>query len=212
MSEIEKLICDKAYPYVQPYFYNHTYALRCELGMGKNDREYLKNAYKRAVEIYNIIFEGKPYAFFFNYWIYDDCEDRIEDYFESYGFGERLNRYKNDLKYLIDNQKKYRNQIIRNMPVSDAYDEDYAVRRNRVVCFVEDNDFDYEVAIKDEINRKGHDLSIVSSENECILSVYDADGCDIVFASKEKMREFYPKLEKYLLQYDIEEMERRIAD
>ena len=52
----------------------------------------------------------------------------------------------------------------------------------------------------------------MSFENECILSIYDDRGCDIVFATKEKMREFYNKLNPYFLEYDAEEMSRRFND
>ena len=44
------------------------------------------------------------------------------------------------------------------------------------------------------------------------LSIYDHRGCDIVFATKEKMREFYNKLKPYFLEYDAEEMSRRFND
>ncbi|MBO7555412.1 MAG: DUF3885 domain-containing protein [Neisseriaceae bacterium] len=42
-----------------------------------------------------------------------------------------------------------------------------------------------------------------------MLSIYDDRGCDIVFATKEKYQEFYNKLQKYLLEYDLEEMKKR---
>ena len=65
MSSIEKLICSKDFDYLQPYFYNNPYALRCELGTGKG-QEYMKNAYERALAIYNILFKGGLDAVFFN--------------------------------------------------------------------------------------------------------------------------------------------------
>ena len=55
-------------------------------------------------------------------------------------------------------------------------------------------------------------VHFVSFENECILSIYDDRGCDIVFTTKEKMREFYNKLKPYFLEYDAEEMSRRFND
>ena len=53
-------------------------------------------------------------------------------------------------------------------------------------------------------------IHFVSFENECIMSIYDDRGCDIVFATKEKMQAFFGKLEPYLLAYDMEEMKKRI--
>ena len=55
------------------------------------------------------------------------------------------------------------------------------------------------------------EISLVSFANECILSVYDDRGCDIVFAVPEKLREFYPLLEPFFLAYDAEEMKKRLG-
>ena len=43
-SKIEKLITDVSFLYKEPWFYNHPFAIRCELGIGDTKREYLKNA------------------------------------------------------------------------------------------------------------------------------------------------------------------------
>ena len=32
MSLVEERICSREFSYLQPYFYNNPYALRCELG------------------------------------------------------------------------------------------------------------------------------------------------------------------------------------
>lgn len=92
MSKIEQLILSKGFPYLQPYFYNHPYALRCELGRGKT-----------------------------------------------------------------------------------------------------------------------LEISLVSFANECILSVCDHRGCDIVFSDHASMMRFYARLEPYFLARSVEEMARRAA-
>ena len=73
-SKIERLILDKEFSYLPPYFYDNPYALRCELGIGR-DEEYLINAKRRAMELYDILFPAGADAIIFNYWIYDhsDC-------------------------------------------------------------------------------------------------------------------------------------------
>ena len=38
-SQIEKLISDVSFLYKEPWFYNHPFALRCELGIGDTKRE-----------------------------------------------------------------------------------------------------------------------------------------------------------------------------
>ena len=63
--------------------------------------------------------------------------------------------------------------------------------------------------IDGELGSHGREVGFVSFENECILSVYDDRGCDIVFATREKMNAFYHKLRPYFLNYDLDEMEKR---
>ena len=50
----------------------------------------------------------------------------------------------------------------------------------------------------------------VSFKNEFIFSIYDDRGCDIVFFSEEKYKEFYNKLEKYFLDYDRDVMKNTL--
>ena len=47
-SKIEAMILDSAFDYIQPYFYNNPYALRCELGIGDTSEEYLSQAKKKS--------------------------------------------------------------------------------------------------------------------------------------------------------------------
>jgi len=72
-SIVEKKICSNDFQYLQPYFYNNPYALRCELGIGDTTEEYMESAKRRATEIYHILFPNGADAIFFNYWLYDYC-------------------------------------------------------------------------------------------------------------------------------------------
>ena len=45
-SKIEAMILDRAFDYLQPYFYNNPYALRCELGIGDTKEAYMSQARK----------------------------------------------------------------------------------------------------------------------------------------------------------------------
>ena len=73
MSIIEKMIIDRDFSYLSPYFYNNKWALRCELGIG-NKEEFAVSAKKRAAEIFNILFPDGADAVIFNYWINDFSE------------------------------------------------------------------------------------------------------------------------------------------
>ena len=216
MSIVEEKICSQDFSYLHPYFYNHPYALRCELGVG--DEDYMENAYRRALEIYRILFPEGADAICFNYWIQDDCdsgpaeEESCEpgETMEA-GVSRRLEGAMKYLRFLLECQFLYRHVTVRNLPTYDEPGDEFydTQRRNRVICYSDGKGFDYQKLIREEICWDGHEVSFVSFEQECIFSIYDDRGCDVVFMTREKLREFYHKLEPYFLDYDREEMENR---
>lgn len=218
-SIVEQMICSQDFPYLQPYFYNHPYALRCELGIGDTTGEYMENAKKRALEIYDILFPGGADAIIFNHWMYDDCDSGEAGYHShdpEESFDEivawSLECAVERLRFLLEYQFRYRHVTVRNLPTYDELeDEHYGLqRRNRMICYSDGIGFDYQHLIEQEFDwNKGHEVSFVSFENECIFSVYDDRGCDVVFMTHEKLREFYERLRPYFLEFDIEEMEKR---
>ncbi len=214
-SKIEAMILDRAFDYIQPYFYNNPYALRCELGIGDTREEYMSQARKRAKEIYTILFPKKADAIIFNQWIYDwsDSGSAEKNEYGDYAsemIENRLDRETRALRFLLENMMNYRHVSVKRLKTyDDPADDD--IRRNRIVCYADDTGFDdlalLEGQIKDENNSE---VSLVSFENECIFSVYDDRGCDIVFSTYEKMREFYHFLEPFFLEYDREIMKKRL--
>lgn len=219
MSKIEQLICDREFSYLQPYFYNNPYALRCELGMG-DEEQYMTNAKKRAFEICDILFPNGADAFIFNYWIYDNsdtgkaCRYDIESMGDDAGelIQNTIECEAERLRFLLENQVKYRHVAVRDLETYGCFDDEYAgkERRNRIVCYSDpEAEIDHVALVDMQINGNGPEIGLVSFQNECILSVYDDRGCDIVFATAEKMKEFYTLLEPYFLPYDLAEMEKR---
>ena len=218
-SIVEQMIMSQDFPYLQPYFYNHPYALRCELGIGDTTEEYMDNAKKRALEIYDILFPNGADAIIFNHWMCDDCDSGEAEYHNhdaEESFDEivawSLECAVTKLRFLLENQFRYRHVTVRNLPTYDQPgDELYELqRRNRVICYSDGIGFDYQHLIEQEFDwNKGHEVSFVSFENECIFSVYDDRGCDVVFMTHEKLKEFYIKLQPYFLEHDIDEMKKR---
>lgn len=218
MSKIEELILSQEFSYLEPWFYNNQYALRCELAKpAKTIKKRIKSAYKNVVDIYKIIFSNRVDAVFFHYTITD------------YPFGFCHSEYDWDIKscakfdkemvrFFYKYQKKYKNVVITDIENYDDIEID-TIKRNRIICYIDNKKFNHKKLIKRCVRTdfgclkgggKGtFDTSFVSFENECILSIYDDRGCDIVFATKEKYQEFYNKLQKYLLEYDLEEMKKR---
>ena len=217
-SKIEQLIRDKEFSYLQPYFYNNRYALRCELGVGEGD-QYMINAKNRAMEIFHILFADGIDAIIFNYWIFDysDCDRAERRVLEELGITimesihNKLEMETDNLRFLLEMQAEYRHFSVRNLETYGDFDDEYIgkQRRNRIICYSDGKNFDYSRLIDQEMSGKGHDVGLVSFQNECIMSVYDDRGCDIVFATHEKMKEFYHTLEPYFLSYDAEEMKKR---
>lgn len=215
MSKIEEKILDRDFSYLSPYFYNNKWALRCELGIGDKE-EFAVSAKKRAAEIFNILFPNGADAVIFNYWI-NDFSEVAKGYVEDFDddmlqkWLEWLIEQENDqLRLLFEYQSKYRHTVLKSL---ETYDEDDMPIRNRIVCYSDGKGFDSDGIIERQIDENfDNDMSFVSFENECILSIYDSRGCDIVFATQEKMKEFYHTLEPYFLDYDRAEMERRYKE
>ena len=219
ISIVERMICDRQFQYLKPYFYNHPYALRCELGIGESDSDYMEAAQRRASEIYDLLFPDGADAVIFNYWINDRSDS---------GYAESLDYTEEDdptafIDFIVENEVeqlrflhsmtfRHRHLAVKNLQTYDESDELWAAhsRRNRIVCFSDGIGFDSTDLIRRQVLQNGdHDISFVSYRNECILSIYDDRGCDIVFMTKEKMKLFYPRLQPYFLDYDLEEMKRR---
>lgn len=203
-SKIEEMITDAAFLYQQPWFYNQPFALRCELGIGKSTRIYLKNAQKRAYKIFDILFQNAPDAIFFDYCIEDLTT------WEEINAKSRPKCFEKDTKFLAKHINNYDCSIIRNIEL-DGDEKDFYTQKNRIICYT-DKKYPYKKRIVENFSWASRTVHFVSFENECILSIYDDRGCDIVFATKEKMCEFYPKLEHYLLPYDLAEMQKRINE
>ena len=183
MYNIIEQISDDSFLYLQPWFYNNQLALRCELGIGED--KYMENAFSRAIQIASILFENRKIdAAFFNQYFDADGSVHVEGDFE------------------LNIDKKI--DLNRNLLLaSDDIDDDIsAVKR----CIAYDVDFtNLESILKNQIECQINPLvSFVSLDNQCIFSVYDDRGCDVVFFTKEKYKEFYVKLEQYFLDYDRE--------
>lgn len=214
-SMIEGLILDKSFDYLQPYFYNNPFALRCELGIGKTQEKYMRHARERAKKIYDILFPQKADAIIFNQWIYDwsDSGDAEKHEYGNHAEDVVANRIKTEtdaLRFLLESMMNYRHVSVKGLK---TYDDpgDSDIRRNRIVCYADDNGFnDLELIEKQIADENNSEVSLVSFENECILSVYDDRGCDIVFSTYKKMLQFYQQLEPFFLDYDRELMEKRL--
>ena len=203
-SKIEEMITDAAFLYQQPWFYNQPFALRCELGIGDSTRVYSKNAKKRAYEIFDILFPNAPDAIFFDYCIEDltACEE--------INAKSKTKWFERDAKFFAKHINNYECSIVRNIEL-DEDEKDFYIQKNRIICYA-DNKYPYKKRIVENFPWVGKTVHFVSFENECILSIYDDRGCDIVFATKEKMCAFYPKLEYYLLPHDLAKMQKRINE
>ena len=217
-SKIEQLLLSRDFPYLQPYFYDNPWALRCRLGRGRTPEEFAQAARERAEAIRRILFPEPADALIFSYWIYDRSfsgdpgtdHPAFSDEARRWLLETQLRQEAEQLRFLDAMQSRYRHTVIRDLPVYDEGPEP-DTRRHRVVCYRDAWGFDESGLLQRQLVDEPLPLEIglVSFANECILSVYDDRGCDVVFACHEKLAEFYPRLEPYFLDYDREEMARR---
>ena len=218
-SRVEKLILSRDFDYLQPYFYSNPHALRCELGVGRTREEFARNARARAERICRILFPHGADAFIFNYWIYDwsdtgdaemlECEDP-EGVIE-----RRVQSEMKSFRFLNECLMRYRHVSVKDLGIYDDPDDPNAqfTRRDRIVCYPGEEGFDELSLIDKQIESDDNpEIGLVSFDNECILSVYDDRGCDVVFTCHEKMKRFYPLLEPYFLDHDRAEMEKRLKE
>ena len=219
MSQIEHLILSRDFPYLQPYFYNHPHALRCELGWGRTPEEYAETARARAEAIYRILFPTPADALIFSYWIYDRSftgdpgTDRpaFSDEARRWYLEAQIKQEAEQLRFLDEMQSKYRHAVVRDLPTyDDGPDKD--TWRHRIVCWPDAWGFDDLGLLRRQLVDEPLplEISLVSFANECILSVYDDRGCDVVFADHASMMRHYPRLQPYFLAYDAEEMKKRL--
>ena len=185
MCNIISKISNSTFLYLQPWFYNNELALRCELGIGEDN--YMENAFSRAIQIANILFENRKIDVAF-----------YHQYFDRHGSVHVAGNFALNIDKEVELNKK-------SLIAMDAIDDEIsAVKR----CISYNVDFmTLKSILKSQIECQVNPLvSFVSLDNQCIFSVYDDRGCDIVFFSNEKYKEFYLKLEQYFLDYDREKM------
>ena len=186
MSNIRKQILDGSFLYLQPWFYNNKLSFRCELGIGEG-KEYMDNAFHRAISIANILFANKTIdaAFYHQYF---NNDGRTYD--------------SNDLILKIDKIVELDRYSLIQL---EEIDDDIAAVKRYISYNI---DFDtLESILKSQIECQLNPLvSFVSFDNEFVFSVYDDRGCDIVFFNNDKFKEFYSRLEPYFLEYDREKM------
>jgi hypothetical protein len=131
-SKIEQFIRDKGFSYLQPYFYNNQYALRCELGVGDSD-QYMINAKNRAMEIFNILFADGIDAIIFNYWIFDysDCGQADSIAIEELemtvqeSIHTAIESETDNLRFLLEMQAEYRHFTVRDLDTYGDFDDEY---------------------------------------------------------------------------------------
>lgn len=216
-SRIEKNILNSEFQYLRPFFYQHPYSIRCELGSG-DDEFYMQTARQRVMEIYHLLFPHGADALCFDIWIYDHCfTGAAECETENAEDLEELHRYSiqdeaETMRFLFSFQDKYRHVVVRNLKGYEDSEEDESFRgRNRVICYSDGKGFDAEKLICTQLEDQSHPLvSFISFSGEFIFSVYDDRGCDVVFASPEAYAAHYNELQPYFLEYDAELMKSRL--
>lgn len=180
----------------------------------------MRQARQRANAIYDLLFPRGADAILFNYWINDwadsgEAEGKAWESEETAAgiIDSRIQMESDSLRFLSEYMMKYRHVAVKDLKTYDEPgDPDYdSRRRHRIVCYSDGLGFDDRGLMEKQLSDgDSPEISLVSFENECIFSVYDDRGCDVVFMTYEKMKAFYPSLRPYFLDYDLAEMESRL--
>ncbi len=196
MSRMEDCLLNPAFAYHEPWFYHHPYALRCELGIGDDAETYLRNARARAEAIAAILFihsDGQPDA------IFHDIQTRRDG---------RI-RYTADATRARALTARYRRRLIRGLPPPPLADPESNLPCTRYLYYRDAGSFDISALICGNFDLRLAQVHLVSFTGDCILSIYDDRGCDIIFATPAALLGHYEALEPYFLDYDRAEMARR---
>ena len=206
MKDIKKIISNKNFSYQQPWFYNNELALRCELGRGERQEEFLMIAEERVLKIFEVLFDGNVDLVFFDHEIFDYSRDWGESEFLS---SASLNfEYEKNVSKLLHEFQSCPHKTIENIKFDPEFAEDGVIKTNRCIAETTGQSVNYKKYFKAIINGKLFPVHFVSYRNQCIFSLYDARGLDIVFFSKEKYKELFVKLKDFLFEYDLPQMQK----
>ena len=202
---------EKGFRYEPPFFYNNKYALRCELGVGKNKKAYMRKSYQTAVQIFDKLFETRPNCIIFEHYIYDLTLPLAEGAFENTRM--LADHYREGLDDLRRLQALGRCETIREIDRTDEEMESDVLAINRFIVYEDKKEIDYKGLIRNQVGiqsklSKCHVIHFISDKDDFVLTIYDDRGLDVVFSSKGKGKLFYEKLKPYLLEYDSERMRK----
>ncbi len=194
---MESRLLDPDFAYSRPWFYNQPWALRCELGLGDDYRSFTASAQSRAEAIAAILFVGGQ-------------SDVVFADMVMAPNGKPMCRVERKRLGLLT--ARYRTMTVPNIAVSPLDDEENALQ-SRFIFYRDDANFDMPAVIAACFDERGSTLHFLSRSADCVMSIYDSRGCDIVFATPAAMLRHYGALETYFLEYDRVDMEvrRRMA-
>ena len=202
-SIVEEKLLSKEFPYWQALHQCNPYALRLMIGRGDTFDEAERNMIEGAAEIYHALFPNGADAFFFDYYVYDICEDGeamgkdFVDGMEVFVEEQIKERLESD-RFLIDCMCRYRHKVVRDMPPQNpSFFGQGLIRRNRMICYREASGIDFDRLI-DRVTESYANMGFVSFDNECIFFLRgDYEGC-VVCMTQEKSDEYRERLKPYL--------------
>ncbi len=160
--------------------------------------------------IFDILFPEKVDALFFNN-IHCDYDTSGEE--EGVYYNNIIKFEKERIRFSLKMQKKYKHCKIRIHDAAldeDLREDDDVLAVNRIFCEAPPK-ADCKKYIKDQIKSRTTPLvHFVSYNLQCIFSVYDDRGCDIVFFDNASYVKMYDRLKPYFLEYDLSLMDERV--
>jgi hypothetical protein len=181
-----------------PLFYNWETGIRFELGDPKEDNQqkYIDGAYQRATELFKATHDKND-------------EIMIVSYVDRMKIHPDKDKYKTKLftRYIKDKKTKYKLQI-EDLPFHSPEDDEkneYFTRCFYVKC--KTLDIDPFHLLKSYLHTDMARIYFINMNKNTIFHVYDDRGCDIIASNKESIRDIYENFNKWILDYDREQVE-----
>jgi hypothetical protein len=173
---------------VSPTFYNSKVAIRFEIGdpsIDYNDPEYIKGAHKKAVELFEQVFDinSKIYLVINTY---NKNEDEIKELLSKYLKPKTLN---------IDHEHIEDNDIILTRHFISCKFKD--INYKKMLLAICNSDLKKKPCIDDHV-------FFINKDTKVIYHLYDDRGLDIIANNKDNIINLYEKYNDWILDYDRE--------
>jgi len=203
MSHLNSFLSDnfENFQLIRPIYYNWKFGLRFNLQNGKEyDEEYFSEVIKRASDLFESAFTTEDTILL----VYIDYKyKRRKIRFHNYIFKQIINLDKNEVEY---KKRKHKN-LIDNIALIKV--ERGRIDYKNIFSVIANKDFDRNPSLDKLGTLSDKEVYFLNIDKKLIFYMYDDRGLDIISAQVETLKPIYAKFEKWILDYDRNEIENQ---